>query len=385
MKLVLFGSSIVSAYWNGAATYYRGICKAMHARGHEIVFVEPDIYDRQQHRDLAEDPPYAEVRVCRGWEDLARELERARGADLVAKCSGVGGWDMELARGVLERRAPGTLVAFWDVDAPQTLAAAFAEQGDDPCAFRALIPRYDLILLYGGGPPVVEAYARLGARAAHPIYNAVDPDEYYPVEPLAERAADVIFMGNRMPDREERVRSLFFRAAELAPELTFVLGGEGWGDCPLPSNVRWIGHVPTAEHRAWNCSARMVLNINREAMAAYGYSPPTRVFEAAGCACCVITDAWAGVDYFFDPGREILVASTAEEIVGHLETTSAERARAIGQAARERVLRDHTYDQRAELLERVLLEASRPQLASPSSRRSLESRHPLSFRAQRGI
>src|SRR5690348_11146292 len=93
MKLVIFGSSLVSAYWNGAATYYRGICKAMHARGHEIVFVEPDLYERQQHRDLVQDPPYAEVRVCAGWDDLARELERARDADLVAKCSGIGGWD----------------------------------------------------------------------------------------------------------------------------------------------------------------------------------------------------------------------------------------------------------------------------------------------------
>ena len=357
MKLVLFGSSIVSAYWNGAATYYRGICKAMHARGHQVVFVEPDLYERQAHRDLAEDPPYAVVRVCRGWDDLARELDRARGADLVAKCSGVGGWDIELARGVLELRRPGTLVAFWDVDAPQTLGQAFAEDPARDDGFRALIPRYDLILLYGGGPPVQQDYARLGARASHPIYNAVDPDEYYPVPRDPARACDLIFMGNRMPDREERVRSLFFRAAELAPELRFVLGGEGWGDCLLPPNVRWIGHVPTAEHRGWNCSARVVLNVNRDAMARYGYSPPTRVFEAAGCGCCLITDAWQGVDEFFESGREILVAASAEEIVGQLRATTPDRARAIGQAARARVLADHTYTGRAALLERLLEEA----------------------------
>ena len=380
MRLVLFGSSLVSAYWNGAATYYRGICKAMHARGHEIVFVEPDIYERQAHRDLAEDPPYAEVRVCRGWDDLSRELRRARGAELVAKCSGVGGWDLELARGVLELQAPGTLVGFWDVDAPQTLAAACAEPAEATDGFRALIPRYDLILLYGGGPPVQAAYAGLGARATHPIYNAVDLDEYYPVEPEPAQACDLIFMGNRMPDREERVRALFFRAAELAPEQRFVLGGEGWGDCPLPSNVRWIGHVPTAEHRAWNCSARMVLNINREAMAACGFSPPTRVFEAAGCACCLITDAWKGIEAFLEPGREILLAGSAEEIVEHLRSTSPGEARAMGRAARARVQRDHTYDQRAERLERVLQEAlgrSRPDAREPTSgerRRSVVSR-----------
>src|SRR5438105_5583814 len=128
----MFGSSLVSAYWNGAATYYRGICKAMHARGHQVVFVEPDLYERQSHRDLASDPPYAEVRVCSGWTDLLVELERARGADLVAKCSGVGGWDLELAEAVLDLQSPNTRVAFWDVDAPQTLASAFAEPREAP-------------------------------------------------------------------------------------------------------------------------------------------------------------------------------------------------------------------------------------------------------------
>lgn len=358
MRLVFFGSSLVSAYWNGAATYYRGLCKAMHARGHEIVFVEPDIYERQQHRDLVDDPDYAEVRVCRGWDDLARELRRAAGADLVAKCSGVGAWDMPLARGVLELQRPGTLAAFLDVDAPHTLACAFAEPAGDPDAFRALIPRFDLILLYGGGPPVQASYAQLGARATHLVYNAVDLEDYFPVDPLPERASDLLFMGNRMPDREQRVRDLFFRAAELAPDLRFALGGAGWDEgATFPSNVRSIGFVPTAEHRAWNGSARAVLNLNREAMAAYGYSPPTRVFEAAGCACCVVTDAWTGVETFFEPGREILVASSAEEIVAHLRATPPERARAIGQAARRRVARDHTYGQRAELLERVIEQA----------------------------
>jgi spore maturation protein CgeB len=355
VRLVLFGSSLVSAYWNGAATYYRGICKALHERGHRVVFVEPDIYERQQRRDLAEDPDYAEVRVCRGWDDLSRELDRARAADVVAKCSGVGGWDLELARGVVELRRPGgPLVAHWDVDAPQTLAAASAEPADRPGSFRALIPRFDLILLYGGGPPVQRRYARLGARATHLVYNAVDPDEYYPVPPEPDRCADLLFMGNRLPDREERVRAFFFRAAELAPELRFVLGGEGWGDLPLPPNVRWIGHVPTAEHRAWNCSARMVLNVVRESMASNGYSPPTRVFEAAGCGSCVLTDRWTGVEQFFAPEREILVVGSAEEVVGRLRGTAPARSRAIGAAAWRRVLADHTYAQRAEQLERAL-------------------------------
>jgi spore maturation protein CgeB len=354
MKIVFFGSSLVSAYWNGAATYYRGICKALHARGHELVFVEPDIYERQQHRDLIDDPPYADVRVCHGWDDLARELRRARGADFVAKCSGIGGWDRELVDGVLNLRGPDTRVAFWDVDAPQTLAGAFAEPPDRQGTFRSLIPRFDLILLYGGGPPVQDAYARLGARAAHLVYNAVDPDEYFPVPAEPERACDLLFMGNRMPDREQRVRDLFFGAAELAPEHRFVLGGAGWGDYPLPDNVRWVGHVATGDHRAWNCSARLILNVNRADMAATGYSPPTRVFEAAGCGACIVTDTWEGIDSFFEPGEEILLTRGAEQIVDYLRTTSSERARRIGSAARARVLRDHTYARRAAELDAVL-------------------------------
>jgi spore maturation protein CgeB len=358
MKIVLFGSSLVSAYWNGAATYYRGICKAMHARGHDIVFVEPDLYERQSHRDLVDDPPYAQVRVCRDWADLAAELERARDADLVAKCSGVGGWDMELARGVLELQSARTCVAFWDVDAPQTLTSAFAES--PATGFRALIPRYDVILLYGGGPPVEAAYAQLGARRTQLVYNAVDPDEYFPVAAEPERVCDLLFMGNRMPDREQRVRHLFFGAAERAPELDFVLGGNGWGDCSMPSNVRWVGHVPTGEHRDWNCSARIVLNINRADMAATGYSPPTRVFEAAGCGSCIITDAWQGVETFFEREHEILVASSAADIVRHLRSVPSARAASIGAAARERVLRDHTYKRRAAELDAALALASVP-------------------------
>ncbi|HEX3246742.1 MAG TPA: glycosyltransferase [Chloroflexota bacterium] len=359
---------MVSAYWNGAATYYRGVCKAMHARGHQIVFVEPDIYDRQAHRDLLEDPPYAEVRVCKDWDDLSRELSQAEDADVIAKCSGVGAWDLELARGVLGMKSPKNLAVFWDVDAPETLRSCTGQPVDKKNGFRALVPYFDLILLYGGGPPAQQGYAALGARAAYPIYNAVDPDEYYPVPSQAECSADLLFIGHRLPDREERVRRLFVRAAELAPEQRFVLGGAGWDGLPLPSNVRWIDHVPTADHRSWNSSARFVLNINREAMAAVGYSPPTRVFEAAGCACCVITDEWPGLAQFFEPGKEILVANSAERIVSHLRAMPAQ-APSIGQAARKRVLRDHTYDMRAALLERHLFQALERINSSPAVRR----------------
>lgn len=351
MLITIFGSSITSAYWNGAATYYRGICRALYRRGHRIVFVEQDIYDRQRHRDLPLDPDYAEVRLCRSFDELAQQVEAARRSDVVAKCSGCGAHDDWLDQAVLERRGRG-LVVYWDVDAPATLEQARAEPD---WYFRRLVPRYDAVLTYGGGEPVVQAYRRLGARAVVPVYNAVDLEEYAPVPPDEELRCDLLFMGNRMPDREERFWAFFAEAARLAPEKRFVLGGEGWSEhAPLPSNVRYIGHVPTYRHAVVNCSATFVLNLNRAAMAAYGFSPPTRIFEAAACGCCVITDAWTGIEQFFAPGREILVALSAADIVRYLREVLPDRARAIGQAARRRVEREHTYEQRAELLEDVL-------------------------------
>ncbi len=354
MRLFVFGSSLTSSYWNGAATYYRGIYKNLAALGYHITFAEPDIYNRQRNRD-AGDIDYARVIVYQPGK-LEALLRDACAAGLVIKHSGVGADDEELERRVLECRGASTQVAFWDVDAPATLARLEADRSDP---FRRLIPRYDFIFTYGGGPPVVEHYRRLGAHNCHPIYNALDPETHYPVGPDPALACDLAFVGHRLPDRERRVEQFFLRSAELAPEYRFILGGEGWAGKPLPSNVRWIGHVPTGEHNRVNCAARMVLNINRESMASVGFSPPTRVFEAAGAAACLITDAWRGIDNFFAPGREILVASSAEEIVGWLRTIDGPRARDLGRAVRERALRDHTYGQRAAQVDGILKAAVR--------------------------
>ena len=343
MRIFVFGSSLTSSYWNGAATYYRGIYKSLHALGYEVTFAEPDIYKRQQNRDVQE-VPYADVIVYKTPGEIPRLLELAAKADLIIKHSGVGADDEILERGVLPARNGRNRVAFWDVDAPATLARV-EEDPSDP--FRSLIPNYDFIFTYGGGAPVVEHYARLGAKNCTPIYNGLDPETHHPVFADPNLACDLAFVGHRLPDRERRVEQFFLRAAELAPEMTFILGGEGWGGRALPKNVRWIGHVGSNDHNRVNCSARMVLNINRESMASVGFSPPTRVFEAAGAAACLITDAWTGVDEFFVPGKEILIASLAEEIVGYLRDLSASDAIQIGQNMRRRALRDHTYGSRA--------------------------------------
>lgn len=350
MKISVFGSSIVSAYWNGAATYYRGIFRALAALGHEIEFCEPDIYDRQANRDLAEDPDYLRVRLYRSDEELEGLLEAARGADLVVKCSGVGARDKELEEGIAALEGPA-MRAFWDVDAAHTLARIERDPADH---MRACIPLYDMIFTYGGGPPVIERYRALGARACHPVYNGLDPDVHHPVPFDPEYACDLVFMGNRLPDREARVEQFFLGVAESLPERSFMLGGNGWGDKALPANVRWIGHVPTAAHNAINCSARLVLNVHREAMAENGFSPATRLFEAAGAGACQITDAWTGIETFFEPGTEVLVAHTPDDVGRFVTSIEDEAARAIGRAARERALREHTYDGRARLVDEVL-------------------------------
>lgn len=356
MRVFVFGSSITSSYWNGAATYYRGLYKNLAALGHEVTFAEPDIYNRQQNRDLSE-VEYANVIVYNTPGDIEDLLALARTADLVIKHSGVGADDALLERRVIECRSAHTQVAFWDVDAPATLARVESDE-DDP--FRDCIPAYDFIFTYGGGAPVVEHYLRLGARNCHPIYNALDPDTHHPVDPEPALACDLVFVGNRLPDREKRVEQFFLRAAELAPEMKFVLGGEGWGTKSLPANVRWIGHVGTNDHNRVNCSARMVLNINRESMADVGFSPPTRVFEAAGSASCLITDRWTGVESFFKEGSEILVASNAEDIVSFLRSVSGVQAKEIGRAMRARAEADHTYSLRAQQVHAILA-ASRPE------------------------
>lgn len=362
LHIAFFGSSLVSSYWNGAATYYRGVLHALAERGHRITFYEPDAYDRQQHRDI-EDPAWARVVVYAASDEAhaLAALEQARVADVIVKASGIGVFDDLLARAVLETKRADARVVFWDVDAPATLDAV---QGDAGHAFRELIPRYDLVFTYGGGDAVVQAYRALGARECVPIYNALDPSTHHPVAAEPRYAADLAFMASRLPDREARVDQFFFDAARRSPARSFLLGGPGWHDRSLPPNVRYAGHVSTRDHNAWNCSPRAILNINRESMARYGFSPPTRIFEAAGAGACVITDAWIGVASFLEPGSEILVVDDGADLSAQLDALSPERARAIGAAARKRLLAQHTYAQRVHAIEHALDAATQPKRRS---------------------
>ena len=350
MNILAFGSSLLSSYWNGAATYYRGMYKYLHALGYTVTYAEPDAYNRQQNRDY-DRVPYATSVVYQpgAYEAVLREL--APTADLLVKHSGIGVDDAELELCLPYYRKPGALAAVWDVDAPATLSRVEADPHD---SFRRALPLYDAALLYGGGPETVARYKALGVEVCEAIYNGLDPDTHHPEISDPRYAADLVFLGNRLPDRERRVEELFLRAAALAPDFQFVLGGEGWAGKPMPPNVRWLGHVPTGEHNRVNCSARMVLNINRESMAAVGFSPPTRVFEVAGSGACLICDAWPGIETFFTPDEEILVAGSAEEVVAHLRRYSRQDAVRIGAGLRRRALHEHTYAQRAAQAHAVL-------------------------------
>jgi spore maturation protein CgeB len=357
LDIAFFGSSLVSSWWNGAATYYRGIIRGLAGRGHGVTFYEPVAYERQEHRDIP-DPDWARVVVYEAPDaDAAREVvARAAGADVVVKASGVGVHDAALEDAVAALPVPMRI--FWDVDAPATLARIEADPADP---FRTLLPRYDAVFTYGGGAPVVQRYQALGARRVEVVYNALDPTTHHAVAPDPRFTADLSLLANRLPDREDRIDEFFFRAAVLLPGAGFLLGGNGWDDKSMPSNVRAVGHVGTSDHNAFNCSALSVLNVTRDSMVANGWSPATRVFEAAGAGACLISDAWDGIDDFLAPGSEVLLAEDGVEVAAHLAELDEVRSRAVGQAAVERILAEHTYDHRAAQVDDLLRDHTRGQ------------------------
>jgi spore maturation protein CgeB len=353
MKIAFYGSSLLSSYWNGAATYYRGILRALAARGYDITFYEPDAFERQQHRDI-DPPPWARSVVYPAtMEGVRSVLNEAGAADIVIKANGVGVFDRELLEGALEHSRSDAVRIFWDVDAAATLDELRA---DPEHPVHTALPVLDMVLTYGGGPPVVDAYRGFGAAACVPVYNALDPDTHHPAPADRRFTADLAFLGNRLPDRETRVEEFFLLPAAMLPNRDFLIGGNGWETKRMPPNVRHRGHVYTAEHNAFNCTPRAVLNVARDSMAHVGFSPATRVFEAAGAAACLITDAWEGIEQFLKPGEEVLVARDGKDVVEHLTALTPERANAIGRAALERVLAEHSYELRAAQVDALFLE-----------------------------
>jgi spore maturation protein CgeB len=357
MKIAFYGSSLLSSYWNGAATYYRGLLRDLAGRGYDITFYEPDAFDRQKHKDM-EPPEWARVVVYDATPAaLAGVLGEAAGADIVVKASGVGVFDTELLEGIIAHSRPDALRLFWDVDAAATLDEM---RGQEDHVVRRCLPNLDMVLTYGGGPPVITAYEGFGAARCIPVYNALDPTTHHPVDADPAFAADLAFLGNRLPDREARVEEFFLKAAAALPERSFLIGGNGWETKGMPENVRHLGHVYTHQHNAFNCTPLAVLNIARDSMANIGFSPATRVFEAAGAAACLITDAWEGVELFLKPDEEVLVARDGQDVADHVAALTPDRARAIGRAALARILAEHTYAHRGALVDQIFRAAVPP-------------------------
>src|SRR5215217_4663627 len=270
VKIAFYGSSLLSSWWNGAATYYRGLLRDLAGRGYDITFYEPEAYERQQHRDM-EPPAWAcSVVYPATAEGLRSVLAEAASADIVVKASGVGVFDDELIEGIVAHAAPHALKIFWDVDAAATLEEM--RQSPDHQVRRTL-NALDLVLTYGGGPPVVNRYLEFGAAECVPVYNALDPQTHRAVERDPRFAADVSFLGNRLPDREARVERFFLEPAAALPDRQFLIGGNGWDTKAMPANVQHLGHVFTHEHNAFNCTPLAVLNIARDSMADVGFSP----------------------------------------------------------------------------------------------------------------
>ena len=351
LDIAFFGCSLVSAYQNGPATYCRGILRALAERGHRIRFYEPLLDERLAHRDIV-DPPWATVvRYAPDGSGLEEALADAYDADVLVKSSDIGLFDDLIEAALPQCTAASAISVYWDMSGPATLAR-LRERNDD--ALRLQLPWYDLVLIRNGGPETVEGFERMGARCCFPVYNAFDPTTHYPMAPEPHYSAVLTLCAHRAPERDEHVTRTFVSVAASHPGRRFVLAGCGWDDMSLPSNVSYLGYVYTGEHNALYSSTRALLNVPRPLAREAGFCPSARLFEAAGAGTCAISDAWPGVDQYFDPGNEILLADQGEDVAAHLAVLNPERAALIGRRARDRALTQHTFAHRAIDVEALL-------------------------------
>ncbi len=361
LRIVILGLTITSSWGNGHATTYRGLVRGLVRRGHEVLFLERDKPWYADHRDLAA-PPYGETRLYEHVADLEHRWGAAiAGADLVI----VGSYVPDgIAVGRIVQRLARGLSAFYDIDTPVTLAALSAGE----CGYLdpGLLPRYDLYLSFTGGPTLDELESTFGARAARPLYCAADPDIYRP-DPSATPRWDLGYLGTYSPDRQPALQSMLCEPAGMWREGRFVVAGPQYPQSVVwPETVERIEHLPPQEHRAFYCAQRFTLNITRADMIRRGYSPSVRLFEAAACGVPIISDWWAGLDELFQPGREILIARSGEDVAGLLRTVSETRRRSVGEAARARVLAAHTGDHRAVALEGYVAELASNRVRVPA-------------------
>jgi spore maturation protein CgeB len=350
MLLVVFGLSISSSWGNGHATLWRGLCAALARRNHRVVFFERDVPYYAMNRDLWEIPG-GELVLYRDWaEVVALAEERLAAADVAMVTSycpdGVDATDLVLS-------SPAGVRVFYDLDTPVTLANLTAGKEVGYIGPHGLAG-FDLVLSYTGGSALEILKTRLGAQRVAPLYGSVDPALHRPVEAQAHYAADLSYLGTYAADRQAALRELLIEPAQHRPGQRFLIGGAQYpAEFPWLGNIFFVRHLPPSEHPAFYSSSRITLNITRAAMARLGWCPSGRLFEAAACGVPILSDSWPGLDQFFTPGSEILVAETREDAIAALDLPQGELAQ-IARAAQERVASEHTADHRVRELEQLL-------------------------------
>jgi spore maturation protein CgeB len=350
MKFVIFGLSISSAWGNGHATLWRGLWRALVRRGHRLVFFERDVPYYAEHRDLTS-LPGGEIVLYETWEQTrrraARELAEADVAIVTSYCPD----GPAAAAEVLDSRA--RLKTFYDLDTPVTLSLCRSGQ-HVPYLPSEGLHDFDLVLSYTGGPALPELEGRLGAKRVAPLYGSVDPDAHRPVGAADHYRCDLSYLGTYAGDRHAALDALLVESARRRPEQSFLIGGSQYpSHLRWPGNVRLLEHVPPPDHPAFFCSSRLTLNVTRGVMAAMGYCPSGRLFEAAACGVPILSDRWPGLEEFFEPRSEIIVARSTQDALAALDERGPYLQR-VARAARERVLASHTADRRASELEAIL-------------------------------
>jgi spore maturation protein CgeB len=355
MKIVVFGLTISSSWGNGHATLWRGLCRSLARLGHRVVFYERDQPFYAGNRDLFDVPGGALV-LYGAWNDVvggaARDVGDADVAIVTSYCpDGVAATDL-----VLGDRA---LRVFYDLDTPVTLDAL--SRGETPSYLGpGRLSGFDLVLSYTGGAALDALRDQLGARRVAPLYGHVDPDVHRPVAATDQYRADLSYLGTYAEDRQQALDALFVAPARRRQRLRFLIGGAQYPkDFPWAPNIYFVRHLPPAEHAAFFSSCCLTLNVTRRAMAEMGWCPSGRLFEAAACGSAVLSDSWDGLDAFFRPGSEILIARDSEDALAALDLDAAEMRR-IARAARDRTLAEHTSDCRARELVALLETAREP-------------------------
>jgi spore maturation protein CgeB len=353
MKIVIFGLTISSSWGNGHATLWRGLCRALAKRGHRVVFFEKDVPYYAASRDFLEIPG-GDLILYEDWDSVRVRAEmELKDADVTMVTSycpdGISAGDLLLS-------APHATRVFYDLDTPVTFTRLDAGEPISYISPRGL-DEFDLVLSYTGGEALERLRRELGARRVAPLYGHVDPDVHRPVPSIHHYVSDLSYLGTYAADRQDTLQRLFINPAACRPDRRFLIGGAQYPeDFPWQPNIHFMRHLPPPEHPAFFSSSRLTLNITRQAMAKMGWCPSGRLFEAAACGTPILSDFWEGLDSFFEPGREILIARDTEDAVTALDLTDAELKR-IGKASRERALEEHTSERRAKELE-ILLEDS---------------------------